>query len=189
MAYLSTSVGSDLLASAARDRDAVFALVGQLVSKLAEVDLALLTMVSTLKRDDVIAEYAAEWKTDERFKLVERLLHARGASEALLADFLSIRAAAKPLLDRRAIAAHNVAVLSWAADRQSYQAGLLLLKKWVRAEHGPELIHPARAIEADVLAADAIVRRFKEFMPAMYREILPPGPGDATFPPNERRSD
>jgi hypothetical protein len=155
-----------------RLRETLHCRVGQLISELGYFELGLFTMISYLKRDPVLIDYAKEWQFDARMRLVKKLLAARKAPEEIRRAFDEIATAIKPIMDRRAIVAHNVALLDIDSKTQAARAGVLNLKEWIEVPPGTgKYLHPLEDIESDITAARALNLRMIALTPTLHKAI------------------
>jgi hypothetical protein len=153
-------------------RETLHCRVGQLISELGYFELNLFSFISYLNRDPVIFGYAKKWQFDGRIELVKKLLAARNAPEAVRQMFDGIAADIKPIMDRRAIVAHSVALLDIDHKTQEPKAGLLNLRQWIDVPAGTaKYLHPLEDIDIDIAATTAINMRAIAFISTLHQTV------------------
>jgi hypothetical protein len=85
----------------------LYARIGEFVAALGQFDFQLMMLISTLSKDPVLIDYANGWQFDQRSKLLEKLMVARGLPVALAEEYRQIWKEMKPIMEHRSIIAHN----------------------------------------------------------------------------------
>jgi hypothetical protein len=150
----------------------IYLRVGELVSLLAAIDAATLSAILHLQTDVVLFDYATNWPFDQRVALLRRLLVARKAAESVCKSFDSVIGAIKPVMDRRAIIAHNMATLQYDQVSETFKAGVAKWKDFVRdtGQHDGYL-HPLEEIERDCATTRELLRQLTACNVALYARV------------------
>lgn len=156
----------------------VYNAVGTLISNLGLFELHIFRCISHLQLDPVISEFAGDTQFDGRVKLTKRLLVARKVSEKLQGDFTAMIAEMKPIMDNRAIVAHNAAVFAHDTKTGELHGAVYNAKAWVNGN--PDNTRPVEEIEKDRDATAKLAARMGAFSDEIAR-TYPAAPSSRTI--------